>query len=175
MDSFLAVLDYYLQSTIVEYQGKKYLQKEGVCIGSSVAPALAEIYLNSLDCIVSDKLQELTSESCFVKRYVDDILICSFREGLSDTLEALIRSAAPELKFTVERPTNGRLQFLELMIHNEKGLCWEYGKENAKPLLSKNSCHSKTVKAGIVRSLITNAMERSCTHFLAESVDSEEG
>ncbi|XP_042144221.1 uncharacterized protein LOC121834568 [Ixodes scapularis] len=170
VDSFLAVLDYYLQSTIVEYQGKTYLQKEGVCIGSSVAPALAEIYLNSLDCIVSDKLQELTSESCFVKRYVDDILICSFREGLSDTLEALIRSAAPELRFTVERPMNGKLQFLELMIHNEKGLCWEYRKENAKPLLSKNSCHSRTVKAGIVKSLITNAMDRSCTHFLAESV-----
>lgn len=74
-----------------------------------------------------------------MKRYVDDILICSFQEGLSENLEALIRSAAPEMRFTVERPMNGKLQFLELMIHNEKGLCWEYGKENAKPLLSKKS------------------------------------
>ena len=33
------------------------------------------------------------------------------------------------------------------------------------------SCHSKTVKAGIVKSLVRNALERSCVHHITESVE----
>lgn len=45
VESFLTILEFYLKSTVVEYEGRKYIQKEGVCIGSSVAPILAEVYL----------------------------------------------------------------------------------------------------------------------------------
>ena len=83
VDSFLTVLDFYLRSTIVEYGGKMYVQKEGVCIGSSVAPILAEIYLNSLDSAVVNGLKGIQSESYVVKRYVDDIVVCSFRNGVA--------------------------------------------------------------------------------------------
>ncbi|XP_042150148.1 uncharacterized protein LOC121838139, partial [Ixodes scapularis] len=72
VDSFLSLLDLYLQATVVEYNGQKYVQKDGVCIGSSVAPMLAEIYLNTLDSSVSETLKENNLNGCIVKRYVDD-------------------------------------------------------------------------------------------------------
>ncbi|XP_040067690.1 uncharacterized protein LOC115312851, partial [Ixodes scapularis] len=172
VDSFLSVLDLYLQSTVLEYEGRNFVQKEGVCIGSSVAPLLAEIYLNTVDQQVYDKVEEL-SPKCFVKRFVDDILVCSVQEGLDQVLEQVVRSAAPELRFTLERPRGEVLQFLDLRLHLERGLCWEYGKENPKPVLSKSSCHSKNVKAGVVRSLISNALVRSCMHFGPEALKNQ--
>ncbi|XP_040067048.1 uncharacterized protein LOC120840526, partial [Ixodes scapularis] len=72
VDSFLSLLDLYLQATIVEYNGQKYVQRDGVCIGSSVAPMLAEIYLNTLDSCVSETLQKNNLNGGIVKRYVDD-------------------------------------------------------------------------------------------------------
>lgn len=49
VEGFLTILDLYLQSTVLELEGQTYVQKEGVCIGSSVAPILAEIYLNTME------------------------------------------------------------------------------------------------------------------------------
>ncbi|XP_040064250.1 uncharacterized protein LOC120838403 [Ixodes scapularis] len=170
VDCFLTVLDLYLRSTVVEYDGKKFVQKDGVCIGSSVAPALAEIYLNSLDSAVVEGLGKMPSGSCIVRRYVDDIVVCTFQSGIAEKLESLIVSSAPELKFTVEKQTNNRLQFLDLKLHVGETLCWEYGKDAPKPVLPKKSCHSKTVKASVVRSLFTNALNRSCVHFVASAV-----
>lgn len=170
IEGFLAVLDFYLQSTVIEYNACKYVQKEGVCIGSSVAPILAEIYLNSLDAALSKKTSELTAEMCFVRRYVDDIIVCTFKEGLSEAIEALVKATAPELQFTVETPKDDVLEFLDLRIQISNGLCWEYGKETVKPILPKQSCHSKNVKAGIAKSLIGNALSKSCTHFLSQAL-----
>ena len=82
-----------------------------------------------------------------------------------------MRGAAPELKFTLEKAENGILQFLDLRIHVEGGLCWEYGKMAAKPVLSRNSCHAKSVKSGVVRSLISNALDKSCAHFMGYAVE----
>lgn len=73
----------------------------------------------------------------------------------------------------MKKPENGVLQFLDLQIHTDKGLCWEYGKENPKPVLPKRSCHSKTVKAGVVKSLIRNALDRSCIHFITNSLEGQ--
>ncbi|KAM7307393.1 Reverse transcriptase (RNA-dependent DNA polymerase) [Ixodes scapularis] len=80
VESFLTVLDLYLKSTVLEYNNRKYIQKEGVCIGSSVAPLLAEIYLNSLDRVLFDKMIELSPNVGFIRRYVDDIFVCTFEE-----------------------------------------------------------------------------------------------
>lgn len=38
--TFLSLLDLYLQAAAVEYSGQKYIQKDGVRLGSSVAPIL---------------------------------------------------------------------------------------------------------------------------------------
>lgn len=69
-----------------------------------------------------DKMNEMASDVGFVRRYVDDIIICTFKDGLSESLETLVRSTAPELQFTVEKPEEGVLQFLDIRIHVRDGL-----------------------------------------------------
>ncbi|KAG0419588.1 hypothetical protein HPB47_004006 [Ixodes persulcatus] len=47
---------------------------------------------------------------------------------------------------------------------------WYYGKESAKPVLSRRSCHSKTVKAGVVKSIIGNALKKSPSTWLSATI-----
>lgn len=94
----------------------------------------------------------------------------SFHGKDTGAIESLVRASAPELTFTVEGPDRGVLQFLDLRIHVQEGVCWEYGKESAKPVLSRRSCHSKTVKAGVVKSIIGNALKKSCLHYVGQAL-----
>lgn len=57
---------------------------------------------------------------------------------------------------------------MDLQISAGQGLCWEYGKANLEPILPRS--HSKTFTAAVARFRITNAMNRSCIHYLASSV-----
>lgn len=100
---------------------------------------------------------------------MDDIIVCTVTGGITDSLKREIRSAALELKFTTKKPKREVLELLDLRIHLNQGLCWEYGKENSKPVLPRISCHSKIVKAGVVKSLVRNALDRSCVHFITDS------
>lgn len=45
----LRILERYLNSNVLEHDGVVMTQKEGICIGSAVAPFLAKLYLNTLD------------------------------------------------------------------------------------------------------------------------------
>ncbi|XP_077553602.1 uncharacterized protein LOC144168506 [Haemaphysalis longicornis] len=70
---FLEALNFYLDSTYVEYSGSLYLQKEGVCIGSSLAPVLSDLLLASLDRQLQMALEGKSVVKTF--RYVDDYLV----------------------------------------------------------------------------------------------------
>ncbi|MCZ6925873.1 MAG: hypothetical protein O7D30_11755, partial [Rickettsia endosymbiont of Ixodes persulcatus] len=62
----------------------------GACIGSSVVPILAEIHLNTIDKMVYDKIDAMAQSVGFVRRNFDDIIICMFEDGLSESLEKLV-------------------------------------------------------------------------------------
>lgn len=47
--SFKCLLELYLRSTAVEVNRNVLAQKQGVCVGFSLAPLLSEIYLAVLD------------------------------------------------------------------------------------------------------------------------------
>lgn len=69
VENFLRVLQLYLQATVIEVDSIVYIQKKGVCIGSAVAPVLAEVFLHSLDSGVRRFLEFHTSDSAFVGQY----------------------------------------------------------------------------------------------------------
>lgn len=50
------------------------------------------------------------------------------------------------------------------------GLCWSYGKNNSKPLLSAYSMHPKSVKHGPITTLFLSAFHKSCFHEVSGSV-----
>lgn len=94
---FLTFIDLYLKSTAAEFEDKTYTQKEGVCIGSSTAPVLSEIYLNQLDLKIRRMLQSMPEGSVLITIYVDDILVISKEKGLLPSIKDVITYAAPEL------------------------------------------------------------------------------
>ncbi|XP_077564624.1 uncharacterized protein LOC144180093 [Haemaphysalis longicornis] len=44
-EGFIDLLAFYLESTFVAFNDQYYVQKEGVCIGSCIAPILCEVFL----------------------------------------------------------------------------------------------------------------------------------
>ena len=48
-DRFLSLLEFYLTSTSVAYDNKFYVQRAWICIGSSIAPVLSDVFLSRID------------------------------------------------------------------------------------------------------------------------------
>lgn len=159
---FLNLLELCFNSTSVEFEGPRYTQKEGVCIGSPLAPALSEIYLAPLD--LKALVQSLLDQVVIIERFVDDILISSVVIQVLPMIKKGIIDAAPELSFSHEEPIDGEQQFLDLRLNLSDGLCWEFGQLAPKPLLLYQSCQSKLVKRGVVMSLLDNALKKSCVN-----------
>lgn len=72
-DAFLELLSFYLSATFVKFDDELYVQREGVCIGSSVAPVLCHIFLAKFDRLLKQSLNDDRVVKIF--RYVDDFLV----------------------------------------------------------------------------------------------------
>lgn len=86
---------------MVQYSKRKYLQKEGVCIGPAVTPISLEIYLNRLDSGVFSFLGGDISGFC--STIINNILVCTAEETLGRGLKRTVRESAPKLDITLER------------------------------------------------------------------------
>lgn len=73
VDGFLELLSIYLTSTIVGFEVKFVVQRQGICIGSSVAPVLCKIFLAAFDRLLVQALAD--DKRVRVFRYVDDFLV----------------------------------------------------------------------------------------------------
>ena len=109
----LALLDSYFV-----FDGKLYLQLDGLAMGSCIAPTLANLFL----CYHEKKwLDEcpVTFKPLIYKRYVDDTFLV-FREN--DHVELFfnyINNKHNNIKFTCERESNKKLSFLDINIIHE--------------------------------------------------------
>lgn len=70
---FLELLSVYLKSTYVCFHDKTFIQRNGICIDSCIAPILSDLYLAKLDRKINEHLDE--SKVLKVFRYVDDYLV----------------------------------------------------------------------------------------------------
>ncbi|XP_049524969.1 uncharacterized protein LOC119456673, partial [Dermacentor silvarum] len=111
---FLELLSFYLRSTFVEFDNNIYLQKQGVCIGSCIAPVLSDLFLARCDKAISAQLGDLAAH-----------------------------------------------------------VCWVYEPRANKPPLRYGSAHSKLIKRSIVRSFLSCALSKSCTHMLDEGLSKQ--
>jgi len=166
---FLDLVKLYLSSTVIDFNDELYIQNKGVCIGSSIAPFLADIYLEPLDNFCAD-LASKTSVT--IKRYVDDFVLLAFNKTVLHEVVDNIISSNKELLFQVEDPLLNDLQFLDLVLSGAGSkFCWKYGNGKNKPLLSAYSAHSKIVKRSVVSSCILNAMSKSCNDLVFVSIN----
>lgn len=95
---------------------------------------------------------------------------CTIDSSLWALAENFVYESAPELQFSVERPANDCLQFLDIQLKTASSLCLQNGKTEVKLLLPFKSCHSKNVKAGVVRNLVDNAPKKYCSHSIGSAL-----
>lgn len=72
-ETFFKLLELYLRSTIIREEGRRLLQKEGICIGCSIAPRLADLCLGAVNRRMKEKIQKRIKK-IHISRYVDDYL-----------------------------------------------------------------------------------------------------
>jgi hypothetical protein len=151
-----------------------YVQTNGVPIGSQAAPVMCDIYMETFDLRLYEKLKIHIDEGrVFIDRFVDDFK--SLYE--SDDLEKVIDQAFQEigdslmLKLTEEKVNEDEeIQFLDTRINVKQGLCFRYQQRTEKPLLKFESHHEKYILKGVAMNVLRNACEKSCSCMTQEAI-----
>ena len=103
--------------TTFSFNDKLYDQIDGVCMGSSLGPVLANIIMTELEKIILPKL----FEDGFIKfyvRYVDDTLVMIKEDKINEVLN-LFNSFDDNLQFTVDTFEDGVVHFLDILVHSD--------------------------------------------------------
>jgi hypothetical protein len=105
----------------LEFEGKIYIQKEGLFIGNSLSPILAEVFMGNLE-------KKAQNEAWFPRlwqRYVDDIFAIA-RKGTEAEILSHLNGMHGAIRFTLEVECSGKLPFLDLEV-NRSGdrLCFD--------------------------------------------------
>lgn len=72
-DSFLEQLSFYLEAALINFDWDPYQEKDGVTIGSCIAPILSDLFLARCDRRINDLLKYEKDLKIF--RYVDDFVV----------------------------------------------------------------------------------------------------
>ncbi|XP_077507325.1 uncharacterized protein LOC144116482 [Amblyomma americanum] len=179
VSSFLELLDTYLNSTFAQFEDHIVSQRNGICIGSCVAPVLSDICLGVRDRKIRERCSEFGIDEVF--RFVDDFLvILNDENGCANTRVPEVLTMFSEclrpLEVTHERPANGHIRFLDLGLYfGSDHVCWACEPRGKKPVLPYASAHSKLVKRAIVKSCFVSALEKTCGHRKEEAFRSQVG
>jgi hypothetical protein len=79
------------------------------------------------------------------------------------------------LEFTIEhQDDNGSLQFLDILVTTtKKGVCYRNQQRMAKAILPYRSGHARSVKIGVVKGVVSSAVQKSCKHEAQNSLQSQ--
>ena len=94
------------------FNGKTYIQTDGVAIGSLLGPVLADIFIIELE---KSLVPELTSYIKYWKRYVDDT-ICFIKIEYVEYILSVLDGFDNNIEFTFEEENDGVLPFLDVLI-----------------------------------------------------------
>ena len=109
--------------TAFSYNNKLYKQIDGVSMGSSLGPVLANIIMTELEkIVVSDLINSGLIK--FYIRYVDDTLLLA-KDDI-DNIVQQFNAFDDNLKFTIDKFTDNNVHFLDIKIdRNETDLFYK--------------------------------------------------
>ena len=107
------LLELCVQDNVFVFNGEVYYQHDGVAMGNSLGPILADIFMCHLE-ETSILTSDLSPE--FYRRYVDDTF-CLF-SNKEDAIKFLdyINTIHPSIKFDMELENNNKLEFLDIVV-----------------------------------------------------------
>ena len=96
------------------FNGKTYVQHNGVAMGAPLAPVMADIFMVHLETSLMDDLKRIGV--CEWHRYVDDTFVLLRPDTNIDDIFSLLYNFHPSIKFTHELENNGSIAFLDTKV-----------------------------------------------------------
>jgi len=110
--SFSEVIRFVLKSGYFIFDGQFYRQKDGVAMGSPVAPVIAEIWMEHFEKLAIDTSPVKPK---IWKRYVDDTF-CILKADEVDIFLEHLNSIHSKIRFTIEYEKEETLPFLDVLL-----------------------------------------------------------
>ena len=101
-------------NTFFLFNESLYKQTDGLAMGNSLAPVMANIFLCNFEQQIFDNCHQIFRLS-FYRRYVDGTFAIFSSEHEANQFFYFINSAHPNIKFTMEKERNNSLPFLDLL------------------------------------------------------------
>ena len=149
------------------FNGRYYHRIEGVAMGSSLGPVLADIFMAHLE----QRASNIITKVSFHKRCVGDIFaVCESAEGIQDAREAL-NVIHPNIKFTSELESANCSPFLDVLLtrRDDGSIQWSiYRKKTRKcQYIHFKSFAPISHKRGLVRTLFERA-RKLCSEYVID-------
>ena len=168
---FKQLLEYAVCNVPFRFLDRKFVQIDGVAMGSPLGPILADLFMSNLE----QKLNKFSTNKPLIWiRYVDDIF-CIFKnnQNIKDFL-IRINKWHPNVKFTPEHEYDDKLSFLDVLIQrdnlNNVYKTSLYRKPtNANLYLLYESNQSRKYKLSLIRTLVIRIHLICSTDELKES------
>ncbi|VDQ00066.1 unnamed protein product [Trichobilharzia regenti] len=96
-----------------QFDNTIYRQIDGVAMGSTLSPVLADIFMSNLG---KTKLKHAIDQTTSYCRYVDDIFVVCNNESHASYLLRLFNDAHTNVEFTMEHENDGKFRFLDNAI-----------------------------------------------------------
>ena len=109
-----------LKESIILFENNYYSQIDGVAMGSSLGPTLANIFLCYRE---SNWLKDCPKDfkPVYYERYVDDIFVLFNKPEHAPFFLEYINKKYNNMKFSIETEINKSLSFLDVKIFRENG------------------------------------------------------
>lgn len=146
------------EQNFFEFQDKIYKQQEGLPMGFSLSPILAEIFMDNLETLMFKQNHPIVKYVGKWIRYVDDILcIWKGKKDLIEVFRNFLNQQHKNIKFTKEIEVEKKLNFLDLTIIREDNQL-KYGiyhkKIQTDIIINKTSIHLTKYKHSTFHSYI---------------------
>ena len=159
LEQVMTLLHFCLTTTYFVYKGTFYKQKFGAPMGSPISPGVADLAME----IFEEEMLSSCPDTLRPKvwyRYVDDTFTVLHEDDLEE-FSAFLNARDPNIQFTSETETDGKLPFLDACVHLlEDGTLKTtvYRKPtHTDQYLNWHSNHHLDHKRSVVRSLLNRA------------------
>jgi predicted GIY-YIG superfamily endonuclease len=149
-----------LNNSYFQFNGRFYRQKQGLPMGNTLSPILADLYMDDY------MKKHMTEVNTPMKlwRYVDDIMMIT--KMTEDDLKNYVRdlnSIKSRIRFTFEYENQGKINFLDTTLtrnnDNKVSVRW-FRKETATDrLLNYHSHHHISIKRNIIKNMASRIIQ----------------
>ena len=151
------------QGTPFTFDGKMYIQIDGVMMGSPLGPLFSDIFMNELENTI---IPTLGNKIQHWSRYVDDTF-AFVKPNTEKDIQQKLNSFHKNIKFTYEFEQENQISFLDVLITRKQDGSMEtsvYRKPTHTDIyMNWNACAPTSWKTATVKSLVKRAINISST------------